>query len=74
MPEKIGTWEFSYISESERKYDNEAEEMTMKTKDIPDVPSERCGEGESFDSWKSTFKTAIEQEEGEFTEQDKLDR
>ena len=24
MPEKIGTWEFSYISESERKYDNEA--------------------------------------------------
>ena len=34
MSETIGTWKFSYTSETEEKYDNEAENMTTKTKDM----------------------------------------
>ena len=62
MPEKIGTWEFSYISESERKYDTKAKKWNYKIEEKPTLPveSERCGDGESFESWKSTFKTATE--------------
>ena len=60
MPEEIGSFEFAYLDETDRKYNKETKvfESTLKEKMVGEV--ERCGDGESFKTWFSTFKSAAE--------------
>jgi hypothetical protein len=61
MDETIGTWEFSYLDEKKRFYNKKDNKFTSEvTKQIKNAPIEKCGDGESFKTWSSTFKTATD--------------
>jgi len=61
MDETIGTWDFSYLDEIERKYSKKDNTFTSKVnKEIKSGDIEKCGDGESFKTWASTFKAAVD--------------